>query len=558
MLAVAGMVIIFAIRVVCWENIGEVPVAGILFRTEAWTMRAASVAILAGSAAMWFTSNVCAARLPHLAVSPVLVSALVAGALLALWNAYPAAVQGTRLVGSSPLWPAFAIGLGTALGLMASVLLAGLLVIRDAATARRLGLPRVPIATRAVLSMSLLLGLPLLTIACWAAARAPRVMQSPYWTVLGGVSLTIVLAGMHQWWWYRDDSGRRVPFRERRAQMRRAADEHDAAHQRLDWIEKEHALPRLRSLPPLAMQFAVRRATATIGPHEAVRPRYRVLDSITLEPHPKDGDPYNHDPPNRGLRVAIAEDAPEQQAVRVRATGYIPSTGPQTLSLRVELAAFVAAGEAILQSLGSSWLEYPSWRWQSDPTPFVVQIIDGAVQRALVERVTAEQPSALIRALFDGDEASLTWYLERGGNANVVGFHGWTPLHAAVATGLPDATRKLLEAGADPDVGNVAGHTPLRFAIRYGRRELVTQLLSFGADPNLTLSDGETPLITAILWNQAAMVHELLTSGADPSRGYDDAGRAPIRCAEHHGRGEIAQALRLALLGRGDERTARD
>jgi ankyrin repeat protein len=89
---------------------------------------------------------------------------------------------------------------------------------------------------------------------------------------------------------------------------------------------------------------------------------------------------------------------------------------------------------------------------------------------------TSRNPIAVqpLHAATAGRHSELVWVLIASeAPVNVPQQHGWTPLHAAVATGDTDSIKALLSAGADPDRTNDDGRTPRDLASEDSVRALL-------------------------------------------------------------------------------------
>ena len=70
------------------------------------------------------------------------------------------------------------------------------------------------------------------------------------------------------------------------------------------------------------------------------------------------------------------------------------------------------------------------------------------------------------------DERLVAILLERGADVTRANAHGWTPLHQAAYSDLPQMARMLLDAGAPVDVSARGdGGTPLVVALFWGNRD---------------------------------------------------------------------------------------
>jgi hypothetical protein len=120
--------------------------------------------------------------------------------------------------------------------------------------------------------------------------------------------------------------------------------------------------------------------------------------------------------------------------------------------------------------------------------------------------------------------------VERGADANAVGWDGGTPLHLAAHHDRPDMIRLLLDAGADLTIQNQWGRTPLHVAARRNCDLVAALLLSRGADPNAATKEGWTPLHVAQMAGHPRVRDLLLAQGADPER-KDEKARVPAQYA---------------------------
>ena len=176
------------------------------------------------------------------------------------------------------------------------------------------------------------------------------------------------------------------------------------------------------------------------------------------------------------------------------------------------------------------------------------------------------------------DAGNLREHLGRELSATAVGEHGWTDLHYAAASNLPEVVEALLNAGADigartafaedgetglsdaqyefleplgfeldfwwaPNPG--AGLTPLHVAAWGNAREAALVLLEHG-DVEQKDDEGRTPLHWAAFGNARRVALELIARGADV-RARCSFGSTPLHAAA----GSNAREMALELIARG-------
>lgn len=91
-----------------------------------------------------------------------------------------------------------------------------------------------------------------------------------------------------------------------------------------------------------------------------------------------------------------------------------------------------------------------------------------------------------------------------------------TSLHAVVAKGDLEGTRKLIEQGADLEAKDPGtGASVLHYAVMRGSPDILQLLLAKGVDVNSRTRNGTTPLHTAVLYNRYEVAEMLLNKGAD-------------------------------------------
>lgn len=121
----------------------------------------------------------------------------------------------------------------------------------------------------------------------------------------------------------------------------------------------------------------------------------------------------------------------------------------------------------------------------------------------------------LIRAIMDGDIATIRLLAAEGVNLHAVGAYENTPLRTALKGGQKKAVKALLELGVNPNFRTPEGVAAAEVAVTFQRDpEFLKMLLDHGLDPNLKSED--VPLIFFALsegkWRHYDM---LMAKGAD-------------------------------------------
>lgn len=97
--------------------------------------------------------------------------------------------------------------------------------------------------------------------------------------------------------------------------------------------------------------------------------------------------------------------------------------------------------------------------------------------------------------------------IKRGGNINITGDDGQTPLHSSVRFADAKTVKTLLKYGADPNFKDKNGDTPLHDACFYRKAPIVSVLIGGGAKINAVNKKGQTPLHTAVYAGTTVSIH---------------------------------------------------
>ncbi|ABC27527.1 FOG: Ankyrin repeat [Hahella chejuensis KCTC 2396] len=136
--------------------------------------------------------------------------------------------------------------------------------------------------------------------------------------------------------------------------------------------------------------------------------------------------------------------------------------------------------------------------------------------------LTAEQPTKVIVAAQQGDQARLRSLLASGSPVNVVTPVG-SALDVAAQNGDTEAVIALLRAGADPNVGRRAGApSPLHYLAERGDATGVKVLAAAGAKLDYPMANGATALALAVQKGHLSTAKALIKAGADVNVVYAD------------------------------------
>jgi uncharacterized protein len=163
-----------------------------------------------------------------------------------------------------------------------------------------------------------------------------------------------------------------------------------------------------------------------------------------------------------------------------------------------------------------------------------------------LQAVLAKKPTlTFFEACAVGDVAQMTRELARDGKlATAWNDFGWSALHLAAFSGVPEAVRLLLDRGADIHARAKTRfrNTPLQTALLPGQLATTKLLLERGADPLVRQARGFTPMHEAALLGRRDLVDVLLAAGAELDSRADD-GRTPLSEARRRKRDDLVRYL---------------
>lgn len=135
--------------------------------------------------------------------------------------------------------------------------------------------------------------------------------------------------------------------------------------------------------------------------------------------------------------------------------------------------------------------------------------------RDLTSGKTTEPFLTAFHALKSGDMVAFAAVLKRDPSLpNALGTNGNNLLGLAGSFRRPEATRMLIAAGADVNLGNRYGWTALHQAAYSNLPEFADMLLAAGASTQICArGEGGTPLMQALFWGHAAMADKLAAHG---------------------------------------------
>ena len=162
----------------------------------------------------------------------------------------------------------------------------------------------------------------------------------------------------------------------------------------------------------------------------------------------------------------------------------------------------------------------------------------------LYKRQSQPKESALMEAVYEGNEIKVKSLLAKGANANARNQYNMPVLVTAAGGNKTGIAKLLLTHGANIDA-HKDGLTALTMACGKKDRKMVELLLSNRANPNIAMKNGQTAIFVAVGQGDSEVVKLLLSNGADIN--WEMQGNlTPLRFAQSLNQVEIVRVLLTA------------
>ena len=448
----------------------------------------------------------------------------------ALWLSHVVLSQGTRLAGISPAWYLAFAAIGVLLGSLVAALAFSALMIRNPEESKRLGLPRIPAATRAQF-LAWSPAIVLLLLAYYILVRfSPSQIHSLSVYLVSIPLVLMVLAECMSLSLARDENGERISFIKRLARFKEIHDSHDYAYLLADQgVRRVKELGLDPSSSPQELQKTMRKHFAKPAGWEPMGFHVQQEEEMQILFYPKDANPESSDPENCGVKI---DKGGNKELLRV---AVIPDD-------RTRETKTMAISVALVESYAEEYLSTPTK--QKDRA--FHKVFSYAINQAVIKGM-ADQVGPLLYAAANAGEIEAVNQLiqQKDIDINERAAFGWTALLAASAQGYPEIARQLLEAGANPDIGNVHGITPLMYGARYGNAEICSVLLEFEAAIDVQDIYGMTALMVATRNGQQTIVDLLIEASANTNVKTRE-GKTALDFAYAYKHGTIAKILKRA------------
>ena len=453
-------------------------------------------------------------------------------ASVSLWMTLPILTKETSLANVPRVWYLCYLALGVGIGTFSLLLAFSTLMIRSKEEARRLDLPRIPMATRS----QYMAGGPILLVLLagfYVMNHYAPLTLLPLTSWLTGLPIVLFLIrDVSDLLFHRDEEGNRVSYQERIAQFKEIHSQHDYLY-----VLNCHGNQAIAAIDiptkagPNKIQKAIRQHFAKDSGNMELR--IQTLENFNVRIFPKANNPENDAPENHG--VVIERPDPKAAGLRVRVwpKKEDPPRNVKELTLGFDILA---------RHLDEFIYSHKTGNCET------TELVRYALNRSVEETLKQEIEFPLHAAVTMGRQDAVEEYLSQGIDVNERATYGWTPLLMATAQGYPKLVRCMLDYGANPDIPNLNGITPLMYAARYGNIEIAKSLVDFGAAINQQDVFGDTALAVAVQNGHESIARMLLSKKASVStRNIEE--ETPLDLAYKRRQGKIARLLRQNMNG---------
>ena len=525
---IAAVLIIYSILGI--DASQPLPVIGVILKNNQYFPHVLTVITIAAVMYLIFEWKQSSQESRNYFINQIRAVATVLIACTGIWFIYPFIAVNTPYTGTSPIWFFGFLGLGFLIGGIASMLVLATLMIRTPEEAKTICLSRVPAATQA----QYIGGIPaivLLLLVYYALNYfSPLPIARIAFILTGFICVIFLVELMISLFFYRDKSGKRIPYKERVARIKKVYDVHDYTYFLFPRIEKirKRGYNFISSFSPKKHQDAIRKK-CSINNKKPFICHTQNLEKMGFKYFFKDGNSENTSPENCGVKIYKSDGG--QDTLRVLVIPDESELGQREILIPIRLIEKYMEEYIVLHK---NEAEIPTRK-----------LLSYAVNNSAIETMLKEIEVPLILATEHGDEKLVADLLKKNVDVNKQGESGYTALLMAAAQGYPRIMKLLLDAGANPDMGNLLGITPLIFGAYYGNIDVCKILIEYGAKSDLQDYKGKTALMVAVQDGHLHIVKMLLQAGANIQI-QNERSHTALDIAHMCKQGKIAKMLRLA------------
>ena len=481
--------------------------------------------------------------------------------VLVMLIAYPLIFKGSRYEHLSPWWMLAFFALSFAFSLFLSSFLSSLLFIRTSDEAKKLDLPRIPIATGSMLIAGMVV-VPIFVVVAYIMWRfVPSSSQVFVGWISGAVFMFTILGGVVSFFSPRRIDNKSQSTRQFVYEMKKTFNQHDYLYKVMDthFSDKGNRLLHMaqqcassqdfQKIAAAAAKEAVEKASTgrkfslgldtpisfTVNTqeiatslHADVPKRSRMIE-VSRDQKPVIVSIVYEDEPNKTHKYELSGESIQQSFDEMMADDALRGRFIQAYT---DMASAIATGNK--KDIQEKEYELHG-------------VFDYALRLSFVRKMKEKCESDLFKPAFDGDCEALKRALAKAADVNeIFPGSGWTPLLHAVTQGHYDAAKLLLEHGADPDIQNYQGVSAFLYAVRYGNLKLAKLLYAYKANINLQDNYGDTPLTKAVITKNYACAEWLITIGADVTT-INKRGLNALQLAECAKQGALRKKIKTAL-----------